>query len=98
MCNLNNNTNELIYKTETDSQSSKTSLWLPKGKGGEGMDWKFGTGICTLLYMEWMVNGDLLHSTGNSTQYSVIAFMGKESEKEWTYGSSLRGSAVNKPI
>ena len=23
-----------IYKTETDSQTSKTNLWLPKGKGG----------------------------------------------------------------
>ena len=28
-----NNTNELIYKTETDSQTQKTNLWLPKGKG-----------------------------------------------------------------
>ena len=29
-------TNELIYKTETDSQTLKTNLWLPKGKcGGE---------------------------------------------------------------
>ena len=27
------NTNELIYKTETDSQTEKTSLWLPKGYG-----------------------------------------------------------------
>ena len=24
--------NELIYKTETDSQTSKTNLWVPKGK------------------------------------------------------------------
>ena len=31
---LKNDTNELIYKTETDSQIQKTSLWLPKGKGG----------------------------------------------------------------
>ena len=29
-----NDTNELIYKIETDSQTSKTNLWLPKGKGG----------------------------------------------------------------
>ena len=28
---------------------------------------------------------DLLYSTGNSTQYSVITDMGKESEKEWIY-------------
>ena len=27
-------TNELIYKTEIDSQAQKTNLWLPKGKGG----------------------------------------------------------------
>ena len=37
MCNLkNNDTNELIYKRETDSQTQKTNLWLPKGKGWEG--------------------------------------------------------------
>ena len=34
MWNLQLDTNELIYKTETDSQ--KTNLWLPKGKGGAG--------------------------------------------------------------
>ena len=28
--------NELIYKREIDSQISKTNLWLPKGKVGEG--------------------------------------------------------------
>ena len=27
-------TNELIYKTETDSQTQKTNLWLPKGEVG----------------------------------------------------------------
>ena len=31
-----NDTNELIYKTEIDSQTQKTNLWLPKGKRGEG--------------------------------------------------------------
>ena len=35
------------------------------------------------LVTDWMVNRDLLYSTGNSTQYAVIAYMGKESEKEW---------------
>ena len=29
-----NDTNKLIYKTEKDSQTQKTNLWLPKGKGG----------------------------------------------------------------
>ena len=32
-----------------------------------------------------MINKDLLYSTGNSTQYSVITYMGKESEKEWIH-------------
>ena len=38
MWNLNYKTNELIYKTETDSQTQKTNLWLPKGKGRRGRD------------------------------------------------------------
>ena len=33
-------TNELIYKTETD-----TDLWLPKGKD-QGINWEFGIGTC----------------------------------------------------
>ena len=32
--NLKNDTNELTYKTETDSHISKSNLWLPKGKCG----------------------------------------------------------------
>ena len=30
------NTNELIYKTETDSKTQKTNLWVPKGRGAWG--------------------------------------------------------------
>ena len=33
-----NNTNESISKTETDSQTWKTNLWLPRGKEGAGGD------------------------------------------------------------
>ena len=32
---LKNDTNELIYKTEIDSQTQKTNLWLPQGKEGD---------------------------------------------------------------
>ena len=36
--NLNYGTNEPIYKTETDSQTQRTDLWLPRGKGeGRGV-------------------------------------------------------------
>ena len=43
------------------------------------MDWEFGTGTRTPSYMEWMV---LLDGTGNSTQYCVTTYVGKETEKE----------------
>ena len=33
MWNLKYDKNELIYNTETDSQTQKTNLWPPKGKG-----------------------------------------------------------------
>ena len=37
-----NGTNELIYKTEIESQMYKTVLWLPGGKRGEEKleDWE----------------------------------------------------------
>ena len=38
MWKLKYNTNEPIYKTETDSQTQRTDLWLPRGKGeGRGV-------------------------------------------------------------
>jgi len=33
MWNLNYGTNEPIYKTETDSQTLRTDLWLSSGEG-----------------------------------------------------------------
>ena len=52
---------------------------------GEGIDWEVGIDIHTLLHTEWMSNKALQYGTGKCTQYSVMACMGKESEKEWTY-------------
>ena len=46
------------------------------GGVGEGLDWELAIDICTLWYMEWMVNRDLMYSTGNSTYYSLITYMG----------------------
>ena len=47
-------TNDLIYKTETDSQTQRMNLWLPGGKGGEGrgIDWEFGIDMYTQLYLK----------------------------------------------
>ena len=37
--------------------------------------------IYTLLYIKQVGNMNLLHSTGNSTQYSVMTNMGTESKR-----------------
>ena len=87
MWNLKNHTDEIISKTERDSQAQKTSLWLPKGKVGRegGINWEFGININILLYIKQSVNKDLLYSTGNSTQHSVIMSMRRKPGKEWIY-------------
>ena len=42
------------------------------GYRGEGIDWEFGIDMYALLYLKQITNKDLLYSTGNSAQYSVI--------------------------
>ena len=55
-----NDTNELIYKTETNSQTWRKNLGFPKGKnGGEGIVREFRINIGTLLYLKWITNKDL---------------------------------------
>ena len=42
-----------------------------------GINCEVGINIYTLLCMEWMSNKDQMQSTGKSTQYSVVTYMGK---------------------
>ena len=58
-----NDTNKLIYKT--DSQTQRMNLLLPKGKDG-GMNWEFGMDIYTLLYLKQITNKDL-HIDSNTS-------------------------------
>ena len=58
---------------------------VPGGKAGGGINWRIGIDIYTLLYIKQRTNKDLLYSTENSTQYSAMAYMGKQSKKEWIY-------------
>ena len=77
-----NDTNELIYKTETDLESE---LVVVLGEGWR-LDRKFCINTYTLLYLKWITNKDLLCSTGNSAQYYVAAWMGGEfGENGYTY-------------
>ena len=62
------------------------NLWLPGEKDGGR---EFGMDTDTLLYLTWITNKDLLHSTGSSAQYSVITLwfpggrMGKGYQGVW---------------
>ena len=50
-----------------------------------GINWEVGCGIFTLPYTRSMGDKDLLYSIGKPTQYSLMASVGVESEKEWMY-------------
>ena len=52
---------------------------------GGGTDWEFGIDTYTLLYLKQITNKNLLYSTDNYTQYLVITYNGKESEKVYMY-------------
>ena len=73
-----------LFTKQKDSQTQKTNLWLPKGKGGEGgINQKFGINRYTRLYIKQINSKDLLYSTGDYIQYLIISYNGKESEKEY---------------
>ena len=60
MQNIKNDTNELIYKTEIDSQTQKTNLRLSKGKE-EGIHQEFGINMHTLVYISKQQGSTLWH-------------------------------------
>ena len=68
--NLKYDTNEVIYKTGTDSQTYKTSLWLPKEKEGRDRLGVWDQQSQTTIYK--INNNILLYSPGSYIQYPVI--------------------------
>ena len=60
---------------------------------GQKVGWKGRLGVWDghvrvyMLYLTWITNKDLLCGTESSSQYSVMAYIGKESlkKKKWTY-------------
>ena len=49
-------TDELMQKTETDSQDTENRLRCHEGGDGGEMDSEFGISRCKLLYIEWINN------------------------------------------
>ena len=72
-----------MCRTETDSQTLK-NLWLPKGAGGGSgdrlgvWDWHMHTALYGMIG-KW---GPAVQYE-NPSQYSVMIYVGKESEREW---------------
>jgi len=55
------------------------------GAGSEGIVRESGMDMYTLLYLKETANKDLLYSTGNSAQYYVAAWTGREVGGEWIH-------------
>ena len=58
---------------------AKGEMWLG-GKLGVG-DWH----ILTTIYTRQITNKELLYGTVKFTQYFIVIYMEKESEKEWIH-------------
>ena len=78
MISKRNDTNELTYKTERDSQTQKMNLRLPGGR-------EFQKVMYSLLYSKWVTNKNLLYSTWKSTQCYVPAWIGWGYAGEWIH-------------
>ena len=78
-------TNEPIYKTETDSQTENRFVFAKQRGSGGGVDYEFGISRCKLLYEAWINKKVLLYSTGIYIRYPVINHNGKEYKKECIY-------------
>ena len=83
MWNLNYDTNEFIYETETDSQKQRTDLWLPRGRWvREGWVGSWGQQIQTSIYRLDKQQGPTIQ---HRELYSVSVNNGKEYRKECIY-------------
>ena len=55
------------------------------GCRGGGIVREFGMDMCTLLYLQWIADKDLLYGTWISTQPCMAARMGGEYGGEWIH-------------
>ena len=78
MCNLEYDTDKLVYRNTNRPLDIEKRLLVAKGQGAEGgMDREFGISRHKLLYIKYTNYKVLLHSTGNHFQYTVINYKGK---------------------
>ena len=73
-----------LFTKQKKTQTQRMNLRLGRRKDW-GIDREFGMDMYTLLYLKWITNRDLVHSTGNSAQRYVTAWMGGDLEREWMH-------------
>ena len=61
-----NGTDELVCKTEIETQMQRTNVWTPGGQSGGGdgggvMNWEIGIDIYTLICVKQITNKNLLY-------------------------------------
>ena len=83
-------THEIIFKTETDSQTQEkktNKLLITKGRKGRGINQELGIDRYTLLHIKQINSKVLLYiyNIGNYIQYLTVTYNGKEFEREWMY-------------
>ena len=70
-----NTTDELIYKTETDSDTEKKLIATRESRRGINLEIEIN--IDTLLSVKQINSKDLVYSTGSYTQYLIITYNGR---------------------
>jgi len=76
MWNLKDDTNELVYKTESTHRHTKQIRGF-QGEGLGGVEWTLGLADAN-HYIEWINNKILLYSTRHYIQYPGIHHNGKQ--------------------
>ena len=77
MWDLKNNGKMNSFTKQKQTHRSRKQTYGYQGASMGEINWEIGIDIYTLLEIEQITNKDLLYSTGNSSQYSVMAYMGK---------------------
>ena len=72
-----NDTNELTKQKQTHRLTERNYGYWGRSQG-ERIITEFGMDTSTLLYLKWITNKGLLHSTWNSAQCHMAAWMGGE--------------------
>ena len=88
----------LFAKQKQSYRCSKQTCGYGVGVEWRRINWETGIGTYTLLYIKEITNKDLLYSTGNSTRYYVMTYMGKESTKQWIYVQLIHSVVDQKVI